>query len=411
MASVVRNGAKAAKETVMDLASTVLPPKSTVFSMIQPTGVFHVGNYLGAVKSWVDIQEKSKVSFSLDDPKPSGNVIPNEDAPRLLFGIADLHALTVPKDPKVLRFTRRQAVASMLSTGIDPEWCIVFQQSQIPEHARLYWLLSTITGMGYLNRMTQWKSKSQLDDSASLLSASEEAAKAMAKLHLGLFAYPCLQAADILLYKSNFVPVGEDQSQHLELTRHICSTFNKHYPKVSETINENDDKKSNKQKRKEYIFPEPKTIFAPFKKIASLRDPSKKMSKSDPDQTSCIYIPDSPEKITKSIRRAVTDSIQGPITYEPLTRPGIANLLEMGSGILQSTPEEVLALIQPRDHKDLKDGVANILIEGLKPVREEYERLMKDPDYVDKVSREGSIKAREIAVKTMAEVDQAVGLD
>lgn len=388
MSAPAAAAARAAKNTVLDLATTVLPAKSTVFSMIQPTGVFHVGNYLGAVTSWVDIQAQAKSAYP-DATAP--------DAPRLLFGIADLHALTVPKDPKVLKFTRSQAVASMLATGIDPARCIVFQQSQIPEHTQLYWLLSTITGMGYLNRMTQWKSKAQLDDSVSLANASEQA---LSKLHLGLFAYPCLQAADILLYKSDYVPVGEDQSQHLELSRHICATFNKQYPRLNPP--------SSKDK---HIFPEPKTIFAPFKKIASLRDPGKKMSKSDPDQTSCIYIPDPPERIRKVVRRAVTDSVQGPITYDPAARPGIANLLEMASGVLRVSPQQVLATIAPKDHKELKDGVAQVLAEGLAPVRSEYERLMKDLDYVDSVARQGSEQAREIAVVTMKQVTEAVGLN
>lgn len=384
---------KAAKSTVLNLSATVLPPKSTAFSMIQPTGVFHVGNYLGAVRSWVDIQTQAK-----SNPEWTSN---NPDTPRLLFGVADLHALTVPKDPKTLKFTRSQAVASMLATGIDPDYCIVFQQSQIPEHTQLYWLLSTISGMGYLNRMTQWKSKSNLDDNASLLQATEESAKALSKLNLGLFAYPALQAADILLYKSNFVPVGEDQAQHLELTRHICATFNKTYPKLSGTSD----------KKKEGVFPEPRTILAPFKKIASLRDPSKKMSKSDPDQSACIYIPDSPDRIRKCIRRSVTDSLQGPITYDKTNRPGIANLLDMASGIVQKTPEQVLKEINPSDHKALKDGVAEILIQGLGPVRLEYEKLMKDLDYVDQIAKKGSEKARNIAIETMKQVNEAVGLN
>lgn len=393
MASTVAKAAgKVAKDTVLNMASTSVPAKSSVFSMIQPTGVFHVGNYLGAVKSWVDIQNKAKQ----DHPDVA-------DRPKLLFGVADLHALTIPKDPKTLKFTRMQAIASMLATGLDPEVCIIFQQSRIPEHTQLYWLLSTITGMGYLNRMTQWKSKIHLDDSASLLSTSEESAKALASLNLGLFAYPCLQAADILLYKAGYVPVGEDQGQHLELSRHICNTFNKQYPGISTN--------SKGKLEKKPIFPVPKTIFAPFKKVLSLRDPSKKMSKSDPDQTSCIYIPDSPEKIQKSVRRAVTDSIQGPVTYDPVNRPGIANLLDMASGILDKTPQEVLNTINPQDHKSFKHGIAGILIEGLKPVRKEYERLMNDPEYIEDVTQKGTIKAREIAIQTMKEVNAAVGLD
>lgn len=371
---------KSAKNTVLDLGSASIAPNSSIFSMIQPTGVFHVGNYLGAVRSWVDLQETAPA-----------------DA-KLIFGVADLHALTVPKDdPEGLRFCRRQAVASMLATGIDPERCIVFQQSQVHEHTRLYWLLSTVIGMGYMNRMNQWKSKANLGEEASLFEPNMETAQQLSKLHLGLFAYPALQAADILLYKSNYVPVGEDQSQHLELTRQITSAFNRHYP----------DKDTGKP-----IFPEPKTIFAPFKKVASLRDPSKKMSKSDPDATSCVYIPDSPDRISKCIRRAVTDSLQGPITFDPVNRPGIANLLEMASGFLRKeSGQAVLDELRPADHKALKDAVAEILIEGLRPVRERYTQLMTDMTYIDEVSNKGAETARAIAAATMAQVDRAVGLD
>lgn len=381
-ASTVRlasSSVSSAKQTVLDLG-TAIKPNSTIFSMIQPTGVFHVGNYLGAVRSWVDLQESSPADT------------------KLIFGVADLHALTVPKDdPKELRFCRRQAVASMIATGIDPERCIVFQQSHVVEHTQLYWLLSTVVGMGYMNRMSQWKSKANLDESASLFEPNMESAQALSKLHLGLFAYPALQAADILLYKSNYVPVGEDQSQHLELTRHITAAFNRHYPNT-------DTGKT--------IFPEPRTIFAPFKKVASLRDPSKKMSKSDADASSCIYIPDSPERISKCIRRAVTDSIQGPITFDPINRPGIANLLVMASGFLRKeSGAAVLEDLRPADHKQLKDMVAEIIVEGLKPVRERYLELMTDLDYIDEVSAKGAEKARAIAAKTMAEVNRAIGLD
>lgn len=369
-----------AKQTVLDLGSARIKPNSTVFSMIQPTGVFHVGNYLGAVRSWVDLQESCPADTEL------------------IFGVADLHALTVPKDdPSTLRFCRRQAVASMIATGIDPDRCIVYQQSHVAEHTRLYWFLSTVIGMGYMNRMSQWKSKANLDETASLFEPNMESAQELSKLQLGLFAYPALQAADILLYKSNYVPVGEDQSQHLELTRHITAAFNRHYPNA-------DTGKS--------IFPEPKTIFAPFKKVASLRDPSKKMSKSDPDPTSCVYIPDSPDRIAKCIRRAVTDSIQGPITFDPVNRPGIANLLVMASGFLRKeSGQALLDELRPVDHKHLKDSVAEILIEGLRPVRERYNHLMTDLNYIDQVSARGADRARAIAKKTLIEVERAIGMD
>lgn len=379
-AKVATKSSKPAKSTVLDISAVTVKPNSTIFSMIQPTGVFHVGNYLGAVRSWVDLQDVSPADTNL------------------IFGVADLHALTVPKDDPVgLKFCRRQAIASIIATGINPDRCIVFQQSQIAEHTQLYWLLSTVTGMGYMNRMTQWKSKASLSESASLFEPNMESAEALSKLHLGLFAYPALQAADILLYKSDLVPVGDDQAQHMELTRQITSFFNRHYPSL-------DTHKG--------IFPEPKTIFAPFKKVLSLRDPSKKMSKSDPDKTSCIYIQDSPDRIAKCLRRAVTDSVQGPITYDPVNRPGIANLLTMASGLLRlESCDQVLEQLQPKDHRDLKEKVAEVLIEGLKPVRERYDSLMDDQAYLDSVAKAGAEKARAIAVRTMEEVNRAVGLD
>lgn len=362
------------KQSVLNLASANVTPGSTIFSMIQPTGVFHVGNYLGAVRSWVDLQTSSPPDT------------------KLIFGVADLHALTVPKDdPRLLRFSRRQAVASIVATGVDPDRCIVFQQSQVLEHTRLYWLLSTVVGMGYMNRMSQWKSKANMAEDASIFGQD------VSKLQLGLFAYPALQAADILLYRSNYVPVGEDQSQHLELARHITASFNRHYPDADTGT---------------AIFPEPKTIFAPFRKIASLRDPLKKMSKSDPDPAACIYIPDPPDRIVKCIRRAVTDGVQGPITFDPVNRPGIANLLEMASGFLRlESGQAVLDELRPADHKQLKDAVAEILIEGLRPVRDRYTQLMTDFAYIDEISAKGAAKARVIAGETTKLVDKAIGLD
>jgi tryptophanyl-tRNA synthetase len=347
-----------------------IPKKSTVFSAIQPTGVFHLGNYLGAVRAWVDIADNAP-----------------QDC-RLIFAVADLHAITVPKDPRSLRTWRNQALASIIATGIDPERCIVYHQSTVPEHAQLYWVLSTITGMGYLNRMVQWKSKAHLSELSSITSMNEEG---LTSLQLGLFAYPVLQAADILIHKASFVPVGEDQSQHLELTRYISSTFNHRFGK---------------------IFPVPSTLFAPYKKIASLRDPAKKMSKSDPNQAGSLYITDSPDTIRGKIRRAVTDSIQGPITYDPTNRPGVANLVLIAAGLLKTEPQHLLdtSLSHVKDHKQLKDTVAAIIVESLTPVRQRYARLADDQEYLDTLSKRGTHRAREITSKTLDEVHSVVGL-
>ncbi|ANB12819.1 tryptophan--tRNA ligase MSW1 [Sugiyamaella lignohabitans] len=362
------------RSSIVSTSTLKLDPGSTVFSAIQPTGVFHLGNYLGAVRSWADISD----------------VAPTDA--KLFFAVADLHALTIPKDPVKLREWRQQALASIIASGIDPERCIVYHQSSVAEHSQLYWILSTITGMGYLNRMVQWKSKADVSELASISDMNEESLR---NLQLGLFAYPALQAADILIHKANYVPVGEDQSQHLELTRYITSTFNHRFG----------DKKNP-------IFPTPSTLFAPFKKIASLRDTTKKMSKSDPDQNSCVYITDEPKVIQKKIRRAVTDSIQGPITFDPIERPGVSNLLVVASGLLRTEPQTLLEtqLSHIKDHKQFKDAVSDILVESLATVRDNYKRLLDDPSYIEQVSRNGTLRARESASKTLDQVNRAVGL-
>lgn len=367
---------KKVASSIVDLpvAGLKVPSKSTVFSAIQPTGVFHLGNYLGAVRSWVDIASEA--------PPDS----------RLIFATADLHALTVPKDPAQLRVWRNQALASIVASGIDPERCIVYHQSQVPEHAQLYWIISTITGMGYLNRMVQWKSKSNLAESSGLQNMPEAE---FSKLQLGLFAYPALQIADILLHKANLVPVGEDQSQHLELTRYVTSTFNHRFCPKDEPL-----------------FPTPSTLFAPYKKIASLRDPSKKMSKSDPDQRASVYITDSPDTIRSKVFKAVTDSVQGPITYDPINRPGVANLILIGAGLLKSEPE---ALVQSHlshctDHKQFKEAITEIVISSLSPVRDHYLQLASDHTYIESLAKRGAERAKESAAKTLAQVNELVGL-
>lgn len=345
------------KTTSFDPKNLSIPERSTIFSLIQPTGMFHLGNYLGAVRIWNDLLENSPESA------------------RCIYGVADLHAMTIPKSATELRKYRYEAIASILSSGIDHDKAIIYHQSAISEHSELYWILSCQAGNGYLNRMTQWKSKSEGLESASL----------------GLFAYPVLQAADILLYKSTHVPVGDDQSQHLELCRHIATQFNKHYKKT---------------------FPLPTTILAPTKKILSLKNPAKKMSKSDPDQNGTIYVNDSPELIQKKIKKAVTDSISTHFNYDPENRPGVSNMINTISGIQRKSIEEVEKDISHiHDHKTFKDYVADVIITEFETPRKLFDELMKDPAYLKDVVEKGNSKAREIAKETLKEVKKNSGLD
>lgn len=361
--------------TVVNAAASLslaLPKASTIFSMIQPTGVFHLGNYLGAVRGWADVARAN--------PDPSTEIF---------FGAADLHALTMPKDPKQLQEWRHDALASILAAGIDPDRCSVFFQSAIPEHTQLYWVLSNSIGMGYLNRMVQWKSKAGVAESASFFEDSD----LLSQLKHGLFSYPALQAADILVYKATHVPVGEDQSQHLELTRSAAQSFNAQYAS-----------------KKKPFFPIPTTLFAPTKKIASLRDPSKKMSKSDPNKMASIFITESPEQIFKKFKSAVSDSDPAPFLYDPENRPGLSNLMTIMAGVQRVSIEEVEKNIAHiKTFGELKKTVSDIVVEDLAPVRSEFDRLKNDRAYLDSMVNKGNIKARERAAQTLKEVYDLVG--
>ncbi|KAG8737961.1 Tryptophan--tRNA ligase, mitochondrial, partial [Ceratobasidium sp. 428] len=258
------------------------PPK-TIFSGIQPTGTPHLGNYLGALVNWVSLQR---------------NAGPND---RLYFSIVGLHALTLPQDPVKLRRERLDLLATLLAVGIEPRRSVIFCQDQVPQHAELAWMLNCVTPMGKLQRMTTWKSKLALARNANSVDEVDES-----HLNLGLFAYPVLQAADILLYRATHVPVGEDQQQHLELSRDLADLFNRTH--------------------KETVFPLPQCIITPTKRILSLRDPTQKMSKSSPNPASRILLTDPAETIEKKVRSAVTDSERG-VTFDLTARPGVANLL------------------------------------------------------------------------------------
>lgn len=352
-----------------------LGQNDTVFSMIQPTGVFHLGNYLGAVKSWVEIADQAPAET------------------QIIYGIADLHATTIPKVPADLRKWRHQALASIIASGVNPDRCSIYYQSALPQHAQLHWFLSTITGMGYLSRMVQWKSKMNIEESQSIDKMNPDL---LSKLQLGLFAYPTLQAADILLHKATLVPVGDDQSQHLELTRYIAGSFNHRFAP------------------EDPLFPIPATLLAPFKKILSLRDHTKKMSKSDPDQNGCLYITDAPEIIQRKIRKSLTDSLKGPITYDPINRPAIANLILMTAGLTEKSPEVFMDTYFPEptsDHKYFKDTLTEIIIEKLEPIRTTYADLMKNQDYLQSLAQKSALKAQPSAQRTIDEVYAAMGYD
>ena len=345
-----------------------LPAGSRVFSMIQPTGKIHLGNYLGAVKSWRTLSDS------------------NADS-KFIFGVADLHAFTIHQPSQNLRSHRYEAIASLLASGLNIDKCILYFQSAVPEHLELNWYLTCMTSMGQLNRMTQWKSKAQLTQHSNVLDdATVEATKA------GLFCYPALQAADILLFKSTHVPVGDDQSQHLELCRDIATRFNSTYGK-------------------EY-FPIPKTLLTPAKKILSLKNPEKKMSKSDPVQAGCVYVTDSPEDIQRKIKKAVTDSIQGEWTYDPVNRPGISNLLNIVSGLSDKTIAEATADVQHcKDHKSLKDFVADLIVNEFSDKRQLYNDLLQNKDYLDEVCKTGRDQARELALINIKQIKEIIGLD
>ncbi|KAF2457232.1 hypothetical protein BDY21DRAFT_386045 [Lineolata rhizophorae] len=346
--------------------------RRTIFSGIQPTGIPHLGNYLGALQQWAKIQNESALDATL------------------LFCIVDLHAITVPQDPVALRESRRQMLASLMAVGLDPQRSILFYQSSVPAHAELMWILSCQASVGYLSRMTQWKSKIGVADSASL---SDPASRK--KLKLGLFSYPVLQTADIVLYGATHVPVGADQAQHIEFARECANSFNHVYGPVLAL---------------------PQTILSPAKRVMSLAKPSAKMSKSDPDPKSRILISDSPETISAKLRAALTDSVPGDVSYDTAARPGVSNLLEIlwhlsPEGTYEGI-EDVVKDCQGLSLRAFKEKVAGVAEVHLRPIRKSYEEAYKKEEgrALDEVEKNGAERARAVAAKTMVDVKQAMGL-
>jgi tryptophanyl-tRNA synthetase len=334
----------------------------TVFSGIQPTGNLHLGNYLGAIRNWIDLQETH----------------------HCIFGIMNLHAITLPQDPKVLRQNILDAAAVYLACGLDPAKTTLFVQGEVAEHAELAWVLGTLTPMGWLNRMTQFKDKTAKKGASEVSQViSDENA------NLGLYSYPVLMASDILLYKADLVPVGEDQKQHLELTRDIAGAFNRRFGQ-------------------EYFkLPDP-MIVSGVKRIMSLQDGTKKMSKSDESDLSRINLTDSAEEIVKKVKKAKTDSL--PIITFDEARPEIFNLLNIFSAFTGKTPESLAKEYETSGNGKFKTDLAEVLVEKLKPIQENLTRFKQDPAYVRWVLDEGKNQAHKIAQKTKKEVFEIVGL-
>ncbi|CAL1703301.1 unnamed protein product [Somion occarium] len=339
----------------------------TVFSGIQPTGIPHLGNLCGALLNWVELQKNAH----------------SDDV--LIFSIVGWHALTLPQDPKTLSAARRDMMAVILAIGIDPERSILFHQDDNPHHTDLAWLFNCITPVGKLRRMTTWKSKLATSRNADESEVDESL------LNAGLLTYPVLQAADILLYRATHVPVGEDQKQHLELSRDIADTFNHTF------------------KGKPRLFPLPEYVETPSRRILSLRDPTSKMSKSAPDVDSRILLTDSDTQIQSKFRRAVTDSTVG-VTYDPVGRPGVSNLLTILAACTGENVLDVAKRFKSKGLGDLKAEVTDAVVQLIQQPRAEFERLRDDPAYLSAVALQGATKSRLIGEETMKVVRSRVGL-
>lgn len=325
--------------------------KKRVFSGVQPSGSLHIGNYLGAIRNWVKIQD-------------------NYDS---FFCVVDAHAITVPQDPAVLREKTREVAALYMACGIDPAKAVIFVQSHVSAHFELTWILNCITPTGWLNRMTQFKDK-----------AGEERESASA----GLYDYPVLMAADILLYKADLVPVGADQKQHIELTRDVAQRFN-------------------------YLFGETFVVPEGFipetgARIMSLDDPSRKMSKSDDSAAGRIGLLDAPDDIRRKIKRAVTDTRRD-IRFDP-DRAGLYNLLSIFELLSGWSREAIEAHFEGKGYAQLKAELGELVVESLRPIQERYHRMRQEQGYIEALLKAGADRARPIAESTLHEAKVRVGL-
>lgn len=326
--------------------------KKTLLSGIQPSGNLHLGNYLGAVKNWVALPDEFNCFYFM----------------------ADLHTLTVRQNPAELRRRSTTQLAQYIACGLDPEKNVLFLQSHVHEHAELGWILNCYTMFGELSRMTQFKDK---------------CAKNADNINGGLFTYPSLMAADILLYQADYVPVGEDQKQHCELTRDIANRFNNLYGET-------------------FKVPEP-YIPKVGARIMSLGNPTSKMSKSDP--TGCVFLMDSPEEIARKFKRAITDSdTERCVRYDPENKPGVANLMNIYASVTGKSFDEIESEFAGKGYGVFKPAVGDAVIETLRPIREEAERILADKAYLKQVYTDGAMKASSVARKTLRKVYKRVGL-
>ena len=324
--------------------------KKTIFSATQPSGRITLGNYLGALRNWVALQDDYNA----------------------IYCVADEHAITVRQDPAALRRQSLELYAQFIACGLDPEKSIIFIQSHVPQHAELAWVLNCYTMFGELSRMTQFKDKS---------------ASHADNVNAGLFTYPSLMAADILLYQADLVPVGEDQRQHVEITRNIAQRFNGIYGDV-------------------FTMPEayiPKVAA----RVMSLSEPEKKMSKSSPNENSFVLVMDKPEAIMRKFKRAITDSEGG--IYRSPEKPGVTNLIEIYSAVTGMTPEAVENEFNGKGYGVFKPAVGEAVVEALRPIREETERLLGDKGYLETLYRQGAEKAAALSNRTLRKVHKKVG--
>lgn len=324
--------------------------KKVIFSGAQPSGKMTLGNYLGAIKNWTELQNEYECFFS----------------------VVDLHAITVPQEAKVLRENAKKLLAQYIACGLDPEKNTIFIQSHVKEHLELMWVLNTMTYMGELSRMTQFKDKSQ---------------KSEANLNAGLFTYPVLMAADILLYQTDLVPVGDDQKQHLELARDLANRFNNRY---SPTF-----------KVPEGYFPKGGA------RVMSLQEPTKKMSKSDKNENGFILLEDDPDTIRRKIKKCVTDS-EGIVRYSQ-EQPGIKNLLDIYSALSGKSIDEIVGMYEGKGYGIFKEDTAEVIVDAINPIREKYLYLLNNKDYLEDIYSEGAKKAEAKARKTLRKVYKKVG--
>ncbi|ROL61281.1 tryptophan--tRNA ligase [Bacteroidetes/Chlorobi group bacterium ChocPot_Mid] len=327
-----------------------LQKRKVILSGIQPSGKLHIGNLAGAIRNWVELQDSYDCYFT----------------------VVDLHAITVRQEPADLRKTTYELAAMLIACGLDPDKCTIFIQSHVAEHSQLAWILNCFTPIGELSRMTQFKDKSQSHAD---------------NINAGLFTYPVLQAADILLYQADLVPVGNDQKQHLELTRNIAERFNNTYSQT-------------------FVVPEP-YIPPVGARIMNLQEPTKKMSKSEENEKATIYIVDSDEQIRNKIKRSVTDSGNEVVFSDD--KPGIANLMSLYSLATGRTFKEIEHEFQGKGYGEFKSAVADAVADYINPIRTRFDKIIKDKAYLEKVLKDGSEKAHRIAYKTLRKVYKKIG--